>query len=168
MRNGSGEKRTANAPGAPRRMAVCALAIFLALMVVGVVSTSVLRHLVQTLPLWIVIWLGMRGSPWTRWAAFPVFGFWLVLMGVVWSYLLGWTRLISGTFSPTEIAMTVVVAAAAVVGLFAALRDDQSTDVARASALAAAVLLLQLGAFVVSFRPAIARDPHAAARTRAA
>jgi hypothetical protein len=164
MRNGSGEKRRANAPGAPRRMAACALAIFLALMVVGAVSTSVLRHGVQTLPLWIVIWLAMRDSPWTRWAAFPVFGFWLVLMGVVWSFLLGWTRLISGTFSPTEVAMTGVVGVAAVVGLVAAARAPRATGVGGASALAAGVFLLQLGVFVVSFRPGIARDPHSVAR----
>jgi hypothetical protein len=147
-------------------MAACAMAIFLSLLVVGVVSASVVRHLVQTLPLWIVVGLGLRDSAWTRWAAFPVFAFWLALMAVVWSFLLGWTRIISGTFSPTEIAMTGVVAAAAVVGLFAALRDGRSRDIGRASVLAAGVLLLQLGAFVASFRPAIARDPHAAARTR--
>ena len=159
MRNGSGGKRTATARAVPRRMAACALAIFLALMVVGVVSTSVLRHLVQTLPLWIVIWLGLRDSPWTRWAAFPVFGFWMVLMGVVWSFLLGWTRLISGTFSSTEVVMTGVVGVAAVVGLVAAVRDRRATGVGGASALAAAILPRQLGVFVVSFRPGLAHDP---------
>jgi len=164
MRNGSGEKRGASPREARRPMAACAVAIFLALMVVGVVSASVLRHVVQTLPLWVVIALGMRGSPWTRWAALPLFGFWLALMAVVWSFLLGWTRIITGTFSPAEIAMTVVVGAAAVVGLIAAVGERSAVSLGGASLLAAAVLLLQLGAFVVSFRPAIAHDPRAVAR----
>jgi hypothetical protein len=140
-------------------VAGCALAIIVALQVVGVVSASILRHLVQTLPLWIVVWLGWRGSRMTRWAALPTFAFWLVLMMVVWSFLLGWTRIISGTFSPTEVAMTVVTAVAALLGLVAAVRDHRHRpQVLRASAIAAAVLLAQLVVFVVSFRPGLAHD----------
>jgi uncharacterized membrane protein len=147
-------------------MALCALAILLALQVVGVVSGSVLRHLLQTAPLWIVVGLGLRSSRWTRWAAFPAFAFWLALMAVVWGYLLGWTRIISGTFSTTEVAMTGVTGAAAAIGLVAAFRDHRyRTPLVAASATAAGVLLLQLLVFVLSFRPGIAHDvPRSGAR----
>jgi len=169
MRNGSGQKRRENAGGVSRQMAFCALAILVALLIVGVVSATVLRHLIQTLPLWIVVGLGLRDSPWTRWAAFPVFGFWVALMALVWSFLLGWSRLITGTFSPVEIAMTVVTATAAVVGLVAGLRDGRATGLGGASLVAAAALLLQLGLFVLSFRPEFQHDPRSTARgTRSA
>src|SRR5262249_8045927 len=123
-------------PGGPTRMlAGCALTIIAGLQIVGVVSSTVIRHLIQTLPLWIVLWLGFRGSKWTRWAAFPVFAFWLALMAVAWGFLLGWTRIISGTFSPTEIAMTLVTGAAAGHRLVAAHRDPPPAAPRRAHRL---------------------------------
>ena len=49
----------------------CCLAMIAALMVVGAVSHGVLRHIVQTSPLWITIVLGIRRSASTKWAALP-------------------------------------------------------------------------------------------------
>ena len=40
-----------------------------------------------------------------------------MLMTVIWLYLAGWTTLISGHFSPFEMAMTLVVGAACAIGL---------------------------------------------------
>jgi hypothetical protein len=48
--------------------------------------------------------LGIRRSGWIKWAALPCFFFWLMLMILIWLFLLGWARIVSGTFSPTEIA----------------------------------------------------------------
>src|SRR2546422_2950062 len=95
----------------------CCVAIIAALLVVGAVSHGVIRHIVQTSPLWIAIVLGIRQSTLTKWAALPCFVFWLLTMTAIWLYLLGWARIVSGTFSPTEIAMTVVVGFASIAGI---------------------------------------------------
>ncbi len=92
-----------------------------------------------------------------RWAALPCFVFWLALMAVVWLYLLGWIHPFSGTFTPTEVALTVVVGAAALVGI----REVGATRSAgagapRAFAVVAMVACLQLVAFRLSFLPALA------------
>src|SRR5689334_4144892 len=100
-----------------RALMVCSVIVIAALLVVGAVSHGVLRHIVQTSPLWIGIVLGARRSPLTKWAALPCFVFWLFLMFVIWLFLLGWTHIISGTFLPTEIAMTIVVGLASGVGI---------------------------------------------------
>jgi hypothetical protein len=38
-------------------------------------------------------------------------------MALIWLYLLGLSNLISGHFAPVEIAMTIIVGAAAIVGM---------------------------------------------------
>ena len=100
------------------------LAILLALYVVGAVSVppGSLRHEVQTLPLWFPIVAGLRKKDIAKWAAMPCLIFWLAIMICIWLFLLGWARLVTGHFLPTEIAMTLVIGAAALVGLGACLR----------------------------------------------
>ena len=140
----------------PVAMALCSLAIIIALVVgVGLASNLVLRHVVQTLPLWIAVVLGFRRSRATGWAALPLFLFWLTLMVIIWLYLLGIASLISGHFSPIEIAMTITVGAASIIGigLFARFKSRLST--ARALITFAAIAGLQCACFVLSFSSCI-------------
>jgi len=140
----------------PVAMALCSLAIIIALVVgVGLASNLVLRHVVQTLPLWIAVVLGFRRSRATGWAALPLFLFWLTLMVIIWLYLLGIASLISGHFSPIEIAMTITVGAASIIGigLFARFKSRLST--ARAVITFAAIAALQCACFVLSFSSSI-------------
>src|SRR5256885_3769335 len=100
----------------PIAIAVCCLVIIVALVVgVGLAAGLVLRHVVQTLPLWIGVLAGARRSRAVGWIGLPMFLFWLVLMSLIWLYLLGIARVISGHFSPIEIAMTILVGAAGIV-----------------------------------------------------
>src|SRR5262245_58700583 len=92
-------------------IAICGLVVIAALLIVGVVSHGVLRHIVQTLPVWIIVVLGLRDRASVKWAAIPIFLFWLFIMTLIWLFLLGWSRIASGTYSPTEIAMTLCVGA---------------------------------------------------------
>jgi hypothetical protein len=132
------------------------MAIMVALLVVGVVSHGVIRHIVQTAPLWIAIVLGTRRSDLSKWAALPSCLFWLLLMIAIWLFLLGWARIVSGTFTVTEIAMTIVVGAASTLGIVAGLRMRTGTRMAVAAATVLGVTLLDLIAFRVSLLPAIA------------
>jgi len=124
--------------GSPRGpaplLAGCCLAVMVALLVVGAVSHGVVRHLVQTAPLWIAVVLGTRRSDLSKWAALPSFVFWLLLMIAIWLFLLGWARIVSGTFTVTEIAMTIVVGAASTLGIVTGLRMKTATRTAVAAA----------------------------------
>jgi hypothetical protein len=70
---------------------------------------------VQTAPQWIVLALAARGSRLMKWATLPCAAVWLFLMALIWLFVLGWAHVISGTFSPIEIAMTVVVGTCSIV-----------------------------------------------------
>jgi hypothetical protein len=134
----------------------CSVATIAALLVVGAVSSGVLRHIVQTSPLWIVIVLGARRSGWSKWAALPCFGFWFLLMTAIWLFLLGWARIVSGTFSETEIAMTLIVGLASMMGIVRALGMRSGVQAMSATVTVLVVTILQLAAFRLSLLPAIA------------
>ncbi|MGA3048424.1 MAG: hypothetical protein ABSD67_17460 [Terracidiphilus sp.] len=134
----------------------CCLAVLVALYVVGAVSHGSLRHEVQTLPLWVGIVAGFNRREFARWCALPCQLFWLVVMVMIWLFLLGWAHLISGHFSPVEIAMTIVVGVASAIGF------ALSVWRARWSLLGCELVVvfgvLQLLAFRISMLPAIAHQ----------
>jgi hypothetical protein len=108
----------------PKIVGYGSLAVLIALYVVGAVSVppGSLRHEVQTLPLWFPLVAGLRNKELAKWAALPCLIFWLVIMIFIWLFLLGWARIVSGRFFPSEIAMTLVVGAASLAGIVACLR----------------------------------------------
>ncbi|SRR5258706_754939 len=141
------------------KTAACAcLAILIALYVVGAVSVppGSLRHEVQTLPLWFAIVAGFRNRDIAKWAALPCFVFWLGIMILIWLYLLGIARIVSGHFFPTEIVMTIVVGTACVVGLLTSARWKTTTSSATAGGLVVLIAILQVLAFRISLIPYIA------------
>ena len=144
-------------PSRPTLTAWCSLSILIALYVVGAVSNGSLRHGVQTLPLWFPIVLGFRQRDVAKWMALPCLIFWLAIMVFIWLFLLGWARIVSGHFSPVEIAMTLIIGAACLTGLGVTLR--WRTKVPRATAVAMVMLFaaFQLAAFRISLIPYIAR-----------
>ena len=141
-----------------KAVASCSLAILLALYVVGAVSVppGSLRHEVQTLPLWFPVVLGFQKKELAKWTALPCLIFWLAIVSFIWLFLLGWARIVSGHFFPTEIAMTVVIGAASIVGLVVSLRWRTSVPPIRAAAVFLLFGALQLLAVRVSLLPYIA------------
>jgi hypothetical protein len=139
-----------------RILTMCCVSIIAALLVVGAVSHGVIRHIVQTSPLWIAIFLSIRRSGWSKWAALPCFFFWLLLMTAIGLFLLGWAPIVSGTFSSTEIAMTVMVGLASIVGIVRALGMRGDARAWSATALVLLVAVLQVTALRLSLVPAIA------------
>src|SRR5262245_52885072 len=98
------------------------LAVVLALLLVGLVSGTILRHAVQVLPALAATVVVVRQPVWSRFAAMAVFAFWLLIMLLIWLYLLGLANVISGRFAPVEVALTVVIGLACVAGLAALVR----------------------------------------------
>jgi hypothetical protein len=141
----------------PVVIAICCLAIIAALVLgVGLATNLVLRHIVQTAPLWIGVILGFRHSRAASWIAFPLFLVWLTLMALIWLYLLGISNLLSGHFAPVEIAMTIIVGAAAIAGIAGFIRFKSSLSPIKAGGIFGLTLAIQLACLRMSFLPAIA------------
>jgi len=138
-----------------RSLAACSLAIFLALYVVGAASHTPLRHGVQTLPLLLPIVLGFRQRESAKWAALPCLVFWLLIMSLIWLFLLGWSHVARGHYSPVEIAMTMVIGVACLSGIAVGLRWPAAQRPTAAWGSLLVSLALQLAAFRVSLLPAI-------------
>lgn len=136
----------------------CIVIIGALVLVVGVESHGVLRHIVQTSPVWIAIVLSVRRSTLAKWAALPCLAIWLFLMTAVLLYVLGLAQIlfIGGTFSPVEIAMTVLVAMASLAGIIVSLRTGSSVPPFRIITTVLLVTVLQVGAIWLSFLPSIA------------
>lgn len=139
-----------------KSIGACALAVLVALYVVGAVSHGSLRHEVQTLPLWVPIVAGFNRREFARWCALPCFLFWLPIMVLIWLFLLGWSHIISGTFSPVEVAMTIVVGLASAAGLFSCLRGIRWSWIG--AGLFVLFAFLQLAAFRISILHNIAHQ----------
>ena len=137
-------------------IAYCSLAVLIALYVVGAVSHGSLRHEVQTLPLWFPIVLGFRRRELAKWAALPCFIFWLAVIIAIWLFILGWARIVTGHFSPVEIAMTVVVGSACLCGIGAGFRWRTAVRPAVGYGAVALFAALQVLAFRLSLIPYIA------------
>ena len=141
----------------PLAIAVCCAVMLAALIVgVGVPNHMVLRHIIQTLPLWPALILGFRRSGAAGWLGLPVFVFWLVLMSFIWLYLLGISNMVSGNFTPWEITMTIAVGIACVVGIAAFVRLRLALSVPMRILDFVALGAIQFVCFRLSFLPAVA------------
>lgn len=134
-----------------------ALAILVAaLLLVGVVSGTLVRHVIQVAPAVALLVAACALRPWVPYAAAALFVFWFFIMSLIWAFLLGLAKVVTGTFSPVEVALTVVIGVASLVGFVAACRAHPRPGwPARVAAFVAAAAL-QIGAMWLSLRPAFA------------
>ena len=135
---------------------LCLSTVMVALLVVGVVSDTLLRHVAQVAPFPLALGLLWQRSEWGVAAASPLLAFWLLVMGAIWLFLLGLARIVSGTFTPIEIGLTIVIAAAAATGLVASYRRGTAVPGFLRVIAIASFALLQLGALWLSTQPFIA------------
>src|SRR5437879_13391584 len=90
----------------PIVIALCCFIVILALVVgVGLVTNLVVRHIVQTLPLWFGVAFGFRRSQATGWIALPFFLCWLALMVIIWLYLLGVELIMTASVAALELVI---------------------------------------------------------------
>ena len=143
-------------PNASKWIAYCSLAVLVALYVVGAASNGSLRHEVQTLPLWFPIALGFKERELAKWSALPCLILWLGIMIAIWMFLLGWARILTGRYSPVEIAMTLVIGAACLCGIGISIRWRTAVRPLVAWGVAGLFLALQVLALRVSMIPYIA------------
>jgi hypothetical protein len=126
-----------------------------ALIVVGLVSHTLLRHVVQIAPLVAcLVLLGIR-SPWGVSAAAPLFAFWLLVMIVIWLFLLGLARIFTGTFTGAEVALTIVIGVASLLGLVTIFRRGTALAFGARFGAILGFTVLQFAAMVLSAHPFI-------------
>jgi hypothetical protein len=137
-------------------LAAALIAVVVALMLVGVVSGTPVRHAIQIVPGLVVLGLALGRFRCARFAALAVFLFWLFIMALIWLYLLGIADVISGHFTRGEVALTLVIGLGSAMGLVAASRIRDSSRWPGRLAAFAATAALQVGAMWLSLQPAVA------------
>jgi hypothetical protein len=125
------------------------ITIIAALLIVGLVSETILRHVIQVIPL--ALALTMRKTSYRAAASLPLFVFWLGIVTLIWLFLLNLSTIASGTFSKTEVALTVVIGFASLLGMRASIPPLSTERVSRSLALAALFGSLQVICMWASF-----------------
>jgi hypothetical protein len=128
-----------------------------ALIVVGFVSHTLTRHLVQIAPMVLALGLLVRRSAFGAAAAAPLFAFWLLIMAAIWLFLLGLARILTGTFSFVEVVLTVIIGAASVMGLASAYREQTRLSFALRLVTVCVFAVLQYAAMWASAQPFVTR-----------
>jgi hypothetical protein len=147
---------------AESRVLFAGAALALAILAVGPASHEVVRHLIQAAPLMLACLIGARRPEVLRWMLAPFFLFWLLIAVLIWLFLLHVARILTGTFSPPEIALTVVMAVSAASGLAMFLNVRRRLPVVVGLGVFALALAAQFGAFALSIQPWVAHaDGHA-------
>src|SRR3989442_2183795 len=93
-----------------KTVAACLSGVAVSLLLVGVVSGTVIRHIIQIFPMLIALVAVARRPTWGSYAAMPIFLFWFLIMLLIWLYLLGVSRVANGRYTPIEILLTLVMA----------------------------------------------------------
>lgn len=131
--------------------AVAAVAIA-ALLAAGLVEGQLPRLAIQSAPLWMLIIFAWRGGGYVRWAAVPLFAFWLLMAGVCWAERLG--ALHSGLGVTSEEAMAAAAAGiASLIGLLLCLGRHGLVSPLNGLTLGLACGALQIGAFYLGMQP---------------
>lgn len=124
-----------------------------ALIVVGFVSHTIVRHLIQIAPFVVALGLVMRGSSAGASAAAPLFAFWLLVMGAIWLFLFGVARIFSGTFTPVEVGLTIVIGVGSMLGLATTWRRGTAASWGVRVVTVITFAVMQLGAMWLSVQP---------------
>ncbi len=126
-------------------------AVSVALLLVGVVSNTLLRHVIQISPLALALVVTARRSSFGATMALPLFTFWLFVMGGIWLFLLGIAPVFTGQFSSAEVILTVVIGLASIGGLVVVLRQGTALSLATRLGAVLVFAILQPVAMVLSF-----------------
>lgn len=105
-----------------RIVLVCLAGLGLALLLVGITSGTLLRHIVQLVPTVVALVLVMHRPSVGAYAAIPIFGFWIAIVVVIWLFLLGVSKIANGHLSLIEIISTVFMIGFSLAGFVKSIR----------------------------------------------
>lgn len=136
---------------AQRTVAASLVGLSVALLLVGVVSGTFFRHVVQIIPAAVALAFAVRRPAVGAYAAIPIFAFWTLVCILIWLFLLGVSRIARGTYTTAEIVLTLVMVGASVVGGAKSLAVGRPLSVPRRAATILLFAAFQVGAMIVSF-----------------
>jgi len=133
------------------------LGLIVSLMIVGWVSHTPIRHLVQVSPCLLALFFLWRGYKWAPISVLPLFAVWFVLMTFIWLFLLGIARVLTGHFTPTEIVLTIIIGICCLGGFSTALRDYRGRSIVTPLLVFVVFLALQAAAVWLSMHTRVAK-----------
>jgi hypothetical protein len=136
-----------------RRLSSCLMGLIFGLLLVGLVSGTPLRHVVQVLPACVVLVALSRRASWSPYAAIAIFAFWLLIMTLIWLFLLGIAHILSGTFTRAEIILTIFIGGWSMFGLINFFRTRTTSTLTSCIVAFVGAALLQVGALWLSLQP---------------
>lgn len=134
----------------------CLAGLAIALIVVGVVSGTILRHIVQIVPVVAAAIVVMKRPAAGAYAALPIFFFWTLIVVLIWLFLLGLSRIANGHYTTAEIISTIVMAASCVFGAVRAVPIGRPFPIGWRIAMFIGFAVLQFAAMWISLTPSIA------------
>jgi hypothetical protein len=137
-------------------VSICLLGLAAALTVVGLASGTVLRHAIQITPALAALAVMTRRPSWGAYAAIPIFALWIFIVALIWAFLLGLAKVVTGQFSAVEIICTVFMAGFSAVGIVKAISLGRPFRPLMLMAFVA-FAALQVFALQISFLPGVAQ-----------
>lgn len=134
-----------------RVVLACLAGLIVSLLLVGLLSGTLIRHIVQVLPAIGAFLLLQRHAPRGASAAMPVFLFWTSIMILIWLYLLGMSSFAAGHYTTAEIILTGAIAVCSLVGIVFCRRTGKVLSLGERMSLFGLFVILQLGAMWISF-----------------
>lgn len=134
----------------------CLVGLMLALLVVGVVSGTVLRHVVQIAPIILAAAVLARRPNQGAYAAIPVFMFWSLIVVLIWLFLLGLSRIANGHYTPIEVGSTIVMIGCSILGIVKSVRLGRSLATSAKALTFVVFAVIQFAAMWLSFLKPIA------------
>ena len=107
----------------------CLAGVGAALLIVGFVSGTLIRHVVQIVPVVTALAVARERPAWGSHVAWPVLGWWLFMMVLIWLYLAGAPMFFEGDFTLTEIVLTGPIGLFCALGLLACMRIESTTSI---------------------------------------
>lgn len=137
-------------------LSICLVGLAAALTVVGLDSGTELRHGIQIVPILAALAISLRRPAWGAYAAIPIFAIWLFIVVMIWAFVLGISRVVTGHFDAVELTCTVVMAGFSVVGIVKGASLGRPFRL-RLVAVFLLFAALQVIALKISFLPAISQ-----------
>ena len=103
-------------------LAACLLGVILSILAVGLVSGTMVRHLVVVAPVVLVLGVGRWNRDVASWMAISIFVVWFAVTVTIWLHLIGLLEIVDETYSPAEVFLSFVIAAFSAVGIAKGLR----------------------------------------------
>ena len=100
-----------------RVMRFCLLGISVSLLMVGLVSGTFIRHIIQIAPMLLLAAVIRRNNDYNLAAGLSFLAFWLFIMVSIWLFLFGIARIVTGHYSLAEIILTIIMASFSVFGV---------------------------------------------------